>query len=316
MIIKQLLSATDNNAHKYSDYFVKKLYFCQRITTMQDTNRPNTEPRTALNNPQPGVRPRRPRRPRMNLPFDNRKQDAGEWAYDHRLGLSVMVIVYLILGIAFFASKIVIGRKPHMQGIYVDLQTLAELEAEKERLQREIEMKQQSQLDWSAVRNKISNDAVSNENLKDDRGTNTSAINESAKSIAEGMAANRAAYEAGLAEAQSILEADRGGEKGNEKESKDVSVKGAVTVRFKFENPVRTKRNLVIPAYRCETGGQVIVSVTLNQGGEVIAARVLEGGDEIMREEALAAARASLFNIDPSAPARHTGTITYTFVPQ
>ena len=224
-------------------------------------------------------------------------------------------IAYLLMGIVFFASKIVIGSKPHMQGIYVDLQTLAELEAEKERLQREIEMKQASQLDWSAVRNKISNDAVLNENLKDDRGTNTSAINESAKSIAEGMAANRAAYEAGLAEAQSILDADRGNN-GQDQERKDVHLKGAVTVRFKFENPVRTKRDLVIPAYRCETGGQVIVSVTLNQGGEVIAAKVLEGGDEIMREEALAAARASLFNIDSSAPARHTGTITYTFVPQ
>ena len=282
---------------------------------MQDTNRPNTEPKTAQKGAEPGAKPRRPRRPRMNLPFDNRKKDAGEWAYDHRLGLSVMVIAYLLMGIVFFASKIVIGRKPHMQGIYVDLQTLAELEAEKERLQREIEMKQASQLDWSAVRNKISNDAVLNENLKDDRGTNTSAINESAKSIAEGMATNRAAYEAGLAEAQSILDADRGNN-GQDQERKDVHLKGAVTVRFKFENPVRTKRDLVIPAYRCETGGQVIVSVTLNQGGEVIAAKVLEGGDEIMREEALAAARASLFNIDSSAPARHTGTITYTFVPQ
>jgi TonB family protein len=58
------------------------------------------------------------------------------------------------------------------------------------------------------------------------------------------------------------------------------------------------------------------VSVTLNQGGEVIAARVIEGGDEMMREEALKAARASLFNIDPSAPASHKGTITYTFIPQ
>ena len=47
--------------------------------------------------------PQRPRRQRMRLPFDNRKQDAGEWAYDHRIGLSVMVIAYLVLAIAFFA---------------------------------------------------------------------------------------------------------------------------------------------------------------------------------------------------------------------
>jgi hypothetical protein len=56
--------------------------------------------------------------------------------------------------------------------------------------------------------------------------------------------------------------------------------------------------------------------VALNQGGEVISARVVSGGDEVMREEALKAARASLFDINNSAPARHEGTITYTFVPQ
>ena len=262
--------------------------------------------------------PQRPRRQRMRLPFDNRKQDAGEWAYDHRIGLSVMVIAYLVLAIAFFASKIVIGSRPHMQGIYVDLQTLAELEAEKERLQREIELKQQQDIDWSAVRNRMSNDALLNENLKDDRGTNTSEINESAKDIAAGMAANRAAYEAGLAEAKSILEAERekADDGGKSSKGQDAKYKGGVTVRYAFKDPVRTKRDLVIPAYKCEAGGQVEVAVVLNQGGEVISARVISGGDERMREEALKAARASLFNIDNTAPARHSGTITYTFIPQ
>ena len=258
-----------------------------------------------------------PRRQRLRLPFDNRKQDAGEWAYDHRIGLSVMVIAYLIVGILFFASKIVIGSKPHMQGIYVDLKTLAELEAEKERLEREIELKQQSQIDWSAVRNLQSNDALLNENLRDDRGTNTSEINESAADIAAGMAANRAAYEAGLAEAQSILDADRSTrQESKPRQQQDANYKGGVTVRYSFENPVRTKRELIIPAYKHDTGGQVVVAVVLNQGGEVISARVTSGGDERMREEALKAARASLFNIDSTAPARHSGTITYTFIPQ
>ncbi len=258
----------------------------------------------------------RPRRQRLRLPFDNKKQDAGEWAYDHRIGLSMMVIAYLVLGILFFASKIVIGSKPHMQGIYVDLQTLAELEAEKERLEREVELQQQlSNLDWSSVRNVQSNEAVSNENLRDDRGTNTSEINESARDIAAGMAANRAAYEAGLAEAQSILDAERPSTS-DSKPREDVKYTGGVTVRFEFRNPVRTSRDLVVPAYKCESGGQVEVNVVLNQGGEVISARVASGGDERMREEALKAARASVFNIDNSAPARHSGTITYTFIPQ
>ena len=46
------------------------------------------------------------------------------------------------------------------------------------------------------------------------------------------------------------------------------------------------------------------------------AIRVTEGGDDCMRESALRAARNSLFNIDDSAPARQTGTITYIFIPQ
>ena len=278
----------------------------------------NTEPNSRIDTPKStSPRPERPvRRQRLRLPFDNKKQDAGEWAYDHRLGLSVMVIAYLVLGIIFFASKIVIGSKPHMQGIYVDLQTLEELEAEKERLEREIALKQQNDIDWSAVRNLQSNESMLNENLRDDRGTNTSEINESANAIAAGMAANRAAYEAGMAEAQSILDADRSNSNDKPKERQDSKYKGGVTVRFEFRDPVRTSRDLVVPAYKCESGGQVVVAVVLNTGGEVISARVTSGGDERMREEALKAARASLFNIDNSAPARHSGTITYTFIPQ
>jgi TonB family protein len=71
-----------------------------------------------------------------------------------------------------------------------------------------------------------------------------------------------------------------------------------------------------VPAYTSDTGGQVEVWITLNNGGEVVAARIKSGGNEIMREEALKAARQSLFNIDPSAPERHEGIITYTFLPQ
>lgn len=259
----------------------------------------------------------RPRKPKMRLPFDNRKKDAGEWAYDHRLGLSVMVIVYLLLGIVFFSSKIIIGSRPHTQGIYVDLQTLEELEKEKERLQREIELKKQQDIEWSKIRNLQSNDAVLNEELKDDRNSNTAALNEAIKSVEAGMKANRAAYEAGMAEAESILNDRPKGEQNNpQKKGEDSKYKGGVTVRFEFRNPVRTKRHLIVPAYTSDTGGQVEVLVTVNQGGEVIAARVKSGGNEIMREEALKAARESLFNIDNSAPVRHEGLIIYTFLPQ
>ena len=79
---------------------------------------------------------KRVKRPRLRLPFEKRKQDAGSWTYDHRIGLCVTLIAYLVLMIAFVSSKIVVGRKPHAQGMYIDLQTLAELEQERDRLER------------------------------------------------------------------------------------------------------------------------------------------------------------------------------------
>ena len=272
-----------------------------------------TEPQETNGVEQKPVRRRQTHGARLHLPFENRHKDVGEWAYDHRVGLSVMIICYLVLGIVFVGSKIILNDKPHLQGIYIDLQDLETLAEEKERLEREVEMKQlQANMDWSSVRNLTSNEALLNENLKDDRGTRTEALNASAREIAEGMESNRAAYEAGLAEAEAILDKGRAKSEDKTTEGQDSKFKGNVTVSFVLKDPVRTKRHLVVPAYRCEGG----VAITVNRGGEVTAAKVVSGGDESMREAALDAAWKSLFNIDMSAPERHNGTITYLFIPQ
>ena len=211
-------------------------------------------------------KPKPARRPRIKLPFDNRREDVGSWTYDHRIGLCVTLIAYLALMIVFVSSKIVVGRRTHQQGMYIDLQTLA-----------------------------------------------AAALNEAAAEAEARMRANREAYEQGLAEERAIRER-RGKEDGAERQ--DRKVKGRVTVSFSITDPVRTSRYLEVPAYLCEGGGDVTVSVTVDRAGKVTGARVTEGGDDCMRESALRAARNSLFNIDDSAPARQTGTITYIFIPQ
>lgn len=270
--------------------------------------------------PTPTEQPRtttkpRSRRRRLDLPFDNRREDAGEWTYRHRIGLCVTLICYLLLMIGFVSSKIVVGKRNAMQGMYIDLETLAELESERDRLQREIEQKmQQNEADWRSVQNRISNEHATDERLQDDRGTNTSALNKAAAALRDQMAANSAAYEQGLAEERAIYE--QAGNEGKADERRDVRVKGSVTVSFSLTNPVRHSRYLHIPAYLCEAGGEVVVQITVDRGGEVVAARVRSGGDECMRETALRAARESLFNIDNSAPERQTGTISYLFIPQ
>ncbi len=270
--------------------------------------------------PQPPLpnRPEKPirrRRKRLDLPFGNEREDVGEWTYRHRIGLCVTLIAYLVLMIAFVSSKIVIGKRNHMQGMYIDLQELAALQDERDRLEEEIRRKmQQEQLDWRSIQNQVSNENATDERLKDDRGTNTAALNDAAQEAADRMRANREAYEQGLAEEQAIR-ADRGDE-GEADKQQDRKVKGRVTVSFSLTNPVRTSRYLHIPAYRCEAGGDVVVRITVDRGGEVIAAKVESGGDDCMRETAVSAAYASRFNIDSSAPERQQGTITYIFIPQ
>ena len=97
-------------------------------------------------------------------------------------------------------------------------------------------------------------------------------------------------------------------------ENQTVKVQGNVTVSYDLAG--RTATYLHVPAYQCREGGTVVVGITVNRNGEVIAASIVYGGDECMRSTALKAARESLFDINPSAPARQTGTITYVFIPQ
>lgn len=270
---------------------------------------------TAAGEPSDDRPPKRRRRKRLDLPFDNRRTDAGEWTYRHRVGLCVTLTAYLVLMILFVSSKIVVGRRTADQGMYIDLQTLAELKEERDRLEQEIEARmRQEQADWRSVQNRVSNENATDERLKDDRGTNSAALNNAAIEAEARMRANREAYERGLAEERAISE--RPGSDGEAEERQDRKVKGRVTVSFSLVDPVRTSRYLHVPAYLCESGGEVVIQITVDNGGKVIDAKVRSGGDECMRETALSAARRSLFNIDPSAPARHVGTITYLFIPQ
>ena len=145
-------------------------------------------------------KPKPARRPRIKLPFDNRREDVGSWTYDHRIGLCVTLIAYLVLMIGFVSSKIVVGRRTHQQGMYIDLQTLAEMEQERDRLEREVrERQRQEEIDWRSIRNQASNENALNEKLRDDRGTNAAALNEAAAEAEARMRANREAYEQGLA---------------------------------------------------------------------------------------------------------------------
>ena len=271
---------------------------------MQQTS--NTAPKTERKEPQQ-------RKKRLRLPFDDKRKDPVDWIYDNRVGLCVTIIVYLVVSIVFVSAKIGASKREVPNTMYIDLGAVELLKDERDRLLEEVRRKN-NEFDWKSVRNLSSNENALNENLEDEKGTDVSELNAAAEAIERERRANREAYERGLREANAIGENRQQSEGG--KERKDSKRKGNVTVSFSFKNPVRYSRYLVKPAYRCEGGGEVVVSVVVNQRGEVISASVISGGDECMRQTAIESARNSRFDINNSAPAKQQGTITYIFIPQ
>lgn len=214
-----------------------------------------------------------------------------------------------------YGGKIVVGAKPSVQGIIIDTKTLAELEAEKMRLEQEVRARQQAQEggDWRDVRNQYSNENALEERSRDDRGSMSSSLKESAEAVGERMQANRDAYEQGLAEERAIRE--RMGRSGKDDRTQDSRARGRVTVSFSLTDPVRTRRYLEVPAYQCEGGGEVVVGITVNPSGEVVAAKVASGGDDCMREAALEAARNSLsISMIRRLPDSRERLLTYSFL--
>ncbi len=253
-------------------------------------------------------------KPRLRLPFNNKRGDAGEWAFDHRVGLCVTLIAYLVLAIAFVSTKIVVGGDAHKQGFYIELEDISALEELRDRLEEQTK-EQSDNFDWNSVRNRSSNETSLDERVKDDRGTDASQLNEQAQEAEEAIRANREAYEKALDEIAASREKSPQ-ESGESGERRDIKVEGNVTVSYTFENPTRNAQHPIVPAYQCQGGGEVVVDVTLNREGKVTRAKVAKGSDRCMQETALNAAKKSTFNRDESAPENHTGSITYIFIPQ
>ncbi len=263
------------------------------------------------NNNVPTKRPS-PKVSKLRLPFDNSRKDPIDWIYENRIGLLATVVALLLFFIVFVSAKIGSQLDKAPDAIYFDMDDVELAEQKLEELKRQ--QQQNEKFDWGSVRNVSSNEGVSNEALEDEKGTDVEALNAAAKAIEAERLANQKAYEKGLKDATTPLYSEKHGEE--TKERQDVKVKGSVTVSFSFSNPVRYSRNLIKPAYRCEGGGEVVVSVVVNQRGEVISAQVVSGGDECMQQTAVESARNSRFDINNNAPTKQRGTITYIFIPQ
>lgn len=259
------------------------------------------------------------KRQSLRLPFEKKETDFGTWCYDHRIGVCVTLSLYVVFLVIYAWATISLGDSSAEGNLLIEFpkeEKKLELTPEQQRV-----LAQSQHDDYSDVRNTASNENAKeelNSKLRDDRGSQASKLYEDAGKLGESMNANRALYEEGLAAEQEIANSSKG-DKSEAGERKDHKVTGNVTVRFSFSNPVRNSVNLIVPAYLCEGGGVVELIVTLDTNGYVTSTTVNKSAstpDECMQNSATYAAKNSRFNVNPSAPKRHQGTISYTFIPQ
>lgn len=254
----------------------------------------------------------KPSRPKLNLPFSRKRVDVGAWAYDHRVAILVTMVAYVLFGVAFVAADIIIERKNSQAEIMLDLSDLEELQKELERAQ-ELNRLLNERYDQSPATNRISNENALDESLEDHR-TDAREIYAEADEVQQRMRDNAADYALGLGREREILDQHYEGEK-----IENRKMRGNVTVSYSLAEPVRYAVKMPVPAYMCEGGGEVVVDVVVNRSGEVIDCKVndaLSAKNNCLRESALSKAGESLFNADPSAPARQRGMIEYTFIAQ
>ena len=303
------------------------LFYSKAMLSEPQTNPTETEAEYGEQPRQYASYPTRdPRRQRIVLPFDPRPVDLGTWTYEHKVGLCVVIIAYLIFGIIFLTTKLVVGVTPPEQNtIYLDMvPTPTEQQTPEERHMSEEEL--------ANARNAISNeDALEEADRQNERtaGNGSEGIRRSsdggpipdeiadeADAVAARMRASRAAYEKGLREQQDMIDrhnANKHKQTEQGKKQQDVRVKGNVLISFSLAG--RTFTYMHVPAYQCEGSGQVVVNITVNRNGQVTSAKIQSSSsnDDCFTDRALEAARLSRFNLDASAPASQSGTITYQF---
>lgn len=253
--------------------------------------------------------------PEIRVPFGRKPQrEFGERIFDNRETICITVIVYLVVAIILLTSHVLLAPRERESAIVVSFEDMEELQRLEEELQRAQELNDllNSPLanEYESVRNVVSNEQVES---MDEMSAETRELFEASEEVMEEMDRNSAEYEQWLA----ALADERQPEQRTE--VRDARVSGGVTVSFSLADPVRHAVRLPVPAYKCAGGGRVVVEVVVSRNGDVLSANVDKSrstSDDCMISAALEMALRARFNVDASAPSRHSGTITYAFVPQ
>ena len=242
------------------------------------------------------------------------------WTYEHLHAILATIIFHLLLAIIFMVTKVRALPEKNDQPVLITFEQSpppVPENQEKENLVPDEELK------------KMLHNVPVNEAMKKDENID---INKYIDNVKEEMIKEGKLGKDNYIDEQHRLEAEMEKElsrplplKEEEKAGDSLSkaeleaAKYAGPTRVKYYLPNRYARNLVIPIYKCEDAGMVVLNIVVNREGRVISVTVDNDKSTpgtCMRETALRAARRSLFNTDPDAPEKQEGTITFYFVPQ
>lgn len=298
---------------KDTNFLKKNYYFCsQYYAVMRNQESKNEINRPIRRHPTPR------RHARIDL-GDTRSEGFGEWLFNHRVGLLVVFAVLILSGTVLATARYNVER--------IEREYIIEITPEmfEEQTQPEVKPKVSAEELFQRmqnVRNVASNEAAQEE-ASSGSAEAEQEIEEFIEELEAGLDTNNSNLEEGMNSTKGSGTSGKGGgnDKGDAKEENDDAkgkYQGTCTVSYLFEDPVRSHRNLYIPAYTARGGGVVVLDVQLNRNGAVISARVSSSTNTSLNDVAIHAARNSRtrFNINGDAPSPQRGTITYTFIAQ
>ncbi len=253
---------------------------------------------------------------RIENAIDNLYTAANRIVNQHKVGLLGTIVVHLLLIIVFLVLKIETRKEYYGSTIEMEFEEPSEAEIIHEKINPILPPDVlKPEYESEAIRN-FAVDATQkdlNAGLGDEKNIDADELYREANDVYERMKQNREFFE----QAQKDIEANipNTPEKSISKE-KEGQFKGPTVVSYYLLG--RKALWLPIPSYKCELGGQVVVSLEVNADGTVANASIDRANsvtDDCINSAAIAAAMASRFSSAP-ASGRQRGSITYLFVPQ
>jgi hypothetical protein len=240
--------------------------------------------------------------------------------HKHIYGILGTIIVHLLLAILFMLIQLSTTYKERQEAIIIDFQSSSE---EPEVIEMEVPDRiaelYNNEAFWTNIARNLSNpadeefdivdyvDQIKQELLESGEISEDNYLDELRRRLEEQS-------EAGETEFQGEDDDEE------EKTSAEMAAAYAGPTRIYYTLEGRIHRSLPLPIYKCEGSGKVILDITVNPRGSVVSATVKQdessSNDYCLHEMARDAALRSRFNLDPTAPARQHGTLTYHFVAQ